>query len=156
MTISDRPATRVVCLDRDDRVLLVHWYDRVSGQDLWEPPGGGLDPGETPLQAARRELTEETGLPGAAVQDLAVEVERDFTWLGVRYVKTEPFFLARFATSRPWVDPGALTREERAAYLGCLWARELPATVEPPNLAAVIQRLTALGRPSRLPPASGG
>lgn len=145
MTTSDRPAARVVCLDRDGRVLLMHWYDRVSGQEVWEPPGGGLDPGETPLRAARRELTEETGLPGAAVQDLAVAVERDFTWLGVRYVKTESFFLARFATSRPHVAPGALTQEERAAYLGCLWTRELPAGVEPPSLATVIRRLTALG-----------
>jgi 8-oxo-dGTP pyrophosphatase MutT (NUDIX family) len=145
MTTGDRPAARGVCLDRDDRVLLLHWHDRVSGQDLWEPPGGGLDPGETPLRAARRELTEETGLPGAAVQDLAVEVERDFTWLGVRYVKTESFFLARFATSRPQVTPGALTEEEREAYLGCLWTRELPTAVEPPTLATVIQRLTTLG-----------
>lgn len=145
MTTSDRPAARVVCLDRDGRVLLMHWHDRVSGQDVWEPPGGGLDPGETPLQAARRELTEETGLPGAAVRDLAVEVERDFTWLGVRYVKTESFFLARFATSRPRVTPGALTPEEREAYLGCRWTREPPAGVEPPSLATVIQRLTAPG-----------
>jgi 8-oxo-dGTP pyrophosphatase MutT (NUDIX family) len=145
LTTSDRPAARVVCLDRDGRVLLMHWHDRVSGQDVWEPPGGGLDPGETPLQAARRELTEETGLPGAAVRDLAVEVERDFTWLGVRYVKTESFFLARFATSRPRVTPGALTPEEREAYLGCLWTREPPAGVEPPSLATIIRCLTTPG-----------
>ncbi|MGN9787312.1 NUDIX hydrolase [Nonomuraea sp. ZG12] len=144
MTTSDRPAARVVCLDRDGRVLLMHWHDRVSGLDVWEPPGGGLDPGETPLEAARRELTEETGLPGAAVQDLAVEVGRDFSWLGVRYVKTESFFLARFPASRPQVTPGALTQEEREAYLGCRWTRRLPAGVEPPTLATVIRQLTTL------------
>ncbi|WP_336210004.1 NUDIX hydrolase [Nonomuraea sp. LPB2021202275-12-8] len=143
MSTSDRPAARVICLDREDRVLLLHWHDRVSGADVWEPPGGGIDPGETPLQAARRELTEETGLPGSSVQDRSVEVARDFTWLGVRYVKTESFFLARFDHSRPPVDPGALTPEEREAYLGCLWARELPAGVEPPGLAKVVERLTA-------------
>lgn len=59
MGTSRRPAARVVCLDRDGRVLLMHWYDPISGTDVWEPPGGGLDPGETPLEAARRELAEE-------------------------------------------------------------------------------------------------
>lgn len=32
--------------------------------NLWLPPGGKLDEGETPLQGARRELYEETGLVG--------------------------------------------------------------------------------------------
>jgi 8-oxo-dGTP pyrophosphatase MutT (NUDIX family) len=143
----DRPAARVVCLDRDGRVLLMHWHDRVSRMDVWEPPGGGLDPGETALEAARRELTEETGLPGSAVLDRFVAVERDFTWYGVRYVKTEPFYLARFDEARPDVDPGALTDEERAAYLGYAWAEELPEGVEPPELAKVVERLTSADRP---------
>lgn len=143
MSAADRPAARVVCLDRDGRVLLLHWYDRVEDEDLWEPPGGGIDPGETPLEAARRELTEETGLPGTAVADHWVEVERDFRWLGVHYRKTERFYLARFDAARPPVAPAALTGEERDAYLGHLWAAELPARVEPPALARVIRRLTA-------------
>ncbi|SDK91158.1 NUDIX domain-containing protein [Nonomuraea jiangxiensis] len=140
---TDRPAARVVCLDRDGRVLLMHWYDQIARKDLWEPPGGGIDPGETALEAARRELTEETGLPGSAVRERFVEVRRDFWWLGVRYVKTEPFFLARFDEPRPAVDPGELTEEERLAYLGYEWAEELPAAVEPPDLAAVVAALTA-------------
>ena len=141
--VNARPAARVVCLDRDGRVLLMHWHDKVSGVEVWEPPGGGIDPGETPLQAARRELAEETGLPGSAVEDRWVAVDRDFPWLGVRYVKTERFYLARFAAARPPVDPGALTDEEREAYLGSLWAERLPGGVQPPELAKVIERLTS-------------
>jgi 8-oxo-dGTP diphosphatase len=42
----------------DRHLLLV--FDRFRGQ--WELPGGRIDPGETPLQAAVRELHEESGL----------------------------------------------------------------------------------------------
>ncbi|MET7330215.1 NUDIX domain-containing protein [Nonomuraea sp. NPDC005650] len=140
---SDRPAARVVCLDRDGRVLLMHWYDPVSRLHVWEPPGGGIDAGETALEAARRELGEETGLPASAVRERFVEVTRDFSWLGVRYVKTEPFFLAMFDGARPEVVPGELTEEEREVYRGYAWVEELPDSVEPPELAEVIAKLTA-------------
>ena len=142
---SDRPAARVVCMDADGRVLLLRWRDHVSDEAIWEPPGGGIDPGETPLEAAIRELTEETGLPGAAVSDRFVPVHRDFTWLGVRYVKTEPFYLACFTGRTPEVDPGELTEEEARAYLGYRWFApdELPHGLQPPELAEVIAELTA-------------
>jgi ADP-ribose pyrophosphatase len=49
-------------VDEKNRVLLVHQYRLPAGQKLWELPAGRLDPGENALQAARRELKEETGL----------------------------------------------------------------------------------------------
>jgi 8-oxo-dGTP pyrophosphatase MutT (NUDIX family) len=61
-----RPAVRVVCLDQRQRLLLLRWRDPADGSYVWEPPGGGVEPGEQPIDAARRELQEETGLPGAA------------------------------------------------------------------------------------------
>jgi G:T/U-mismatch repair DNA glycosylase/ADP-ribose pyrophosphatase YjhB (NUDIX family) len=55
-----RPAVRAVVLDPADRVLLVRfeWPDKT----VWAPPGGGVEPGETPEQAIVRELSEECGL----------------------------------------------------------------------------------------------
>ena len=44
----------------DGRVLVIH-HRRIG---IWVPVGGELEPGETPLEAARRELHEETGLAG--------------------------------------------------------------------------------------------
>jgi 8-oxo-dGTP pyrophosphatase MutT (NUDIX family) len=43
-----------------DKVLVIH-HKRLG---VWLPPGGELHPGETPLEAAVRELLEETGLTG--------------------------------------------------------------------------------------------
>ena len=40
---------------------------------VWLPPGGELNPGETPLEAARRELFEETGLSGSFPQLSAID-----------------------------------------------------------------------------------
>jgi len=45
---------------RGDRVLVIE-HRRLR---TWLPVGGELSAGETPLEAARRELGEETGLPG--------------------------------------------------------------------------------------------
>lgn len=49
-------------MDGEGRVLLVQ--HRKHGRDYWLLPGGGVEPGETLLGAARRELLEETGLAG--------------------------------------------------------------------------------------------
>ena len=43
------------------RILLVRQYRMPARTYLWELPAGRLDPGETPLRAAKRELEEETG-----------------------------------------------------------------------------------------------
>ncbi|MGH9620394.1 MAG: NUDIX hydrolase, partial [Bryobacteraceae bacterium] len=48
-------------LDADQRVLLVKQFRLPAEQEMWELPAGRIDPGESPLQAAQRELREETG-----------------------------------------------------------------------------------------------
>jgi len=45
----------------DGRLLLVRQYRHAAGRSLWELVAGGIEQGETPNEAARRELTEETG-----------------------------------------------------------------------------------------------
>jgi ADP-ribose pyrophosphatase len=51
----------MMAVDEKKRVLLVRQYRLPAEKQLWELPAGRLDPGEKPLQAAKRELVEETG-----------------------------------------------------------------------------------------------
>jgi len=51
----------MMAVDEKKRVLLVRQYRLPADQYLWELPAGRLDPGETPIKAAKRELIEETG-----------------------------------------------------------------------------------------------
>jgi ADP-ribose pyrophosphatase len=51
----------MMAVDEKKRILLVRQYRLPAEKYLWELPAGKVDPGETPLQAAKRELAEETG-----------------------------------------------------------------------------------------------
>jgi 8-oxo-dGTP pyrophosphatase MutT (NUDIX family) len=140
-----RPAARVLCLDHQGRVLLLRWRDPIDHTVFWEPPGGGIEPGESPIAAARRELTEETGLPAEAVHERSIVVQRNFRWNGQRFSGPETFFLGRV----PDADvPGAtgLTEDEDGAMMGYHWfTRAELATwrepLEPPELHAILNDL---------------
>lgn len=58
-------------VDKKNRILLVKQYRLPVEDYLWEIPAGRLDPGETPLQAAKRELVEETGYKAKKWEKLA-------------------------------------------------------------------------------------
>ncbi len=59
-------------VDAKNRVLLVRQYRLPADQYLWELPAGKIDEGETALQAAKRELVEETGLRAKKWKKLAL------------------------------------------------------------------------------------
>ena len=59
--VRHRGSAVMMAVDDKKRILLVRQYRLPAGRYLWELPAGSVDPGEKPLQTARRELIEETG-----------------------------------------------------------------------------------------------
>ena len=58
-----RRAARVILLDEQDRVLLIRGHDQDQPErSWWFTIGGGIDAGESALEAALREVHEETGI----------------------------------------------------------------------------------------------
>jgi ADP-ribose pyrophosphatase len=64
-------AVAIVAVDADGMVALVRQRREAARKHLVELPAGTLEPGETPLETARRELEEETGLTGGDWRELA-------------------------------------------------------------------------------------
>ena len=65
-----RIAAYGVILD-GDRMLLAHWNE--GGRSGWTLPGGGIDPGEDPVDAVVREIAEETGYRAGAGDLLGID-----------------------------------------------------------------------------------
>jgi 8-oxo-dGTP pyrophosphatase MutT (NUDIX family) len=118
----ERDAVRVVLTDAGQRILLFHARTADSG-DWWELPGGGIEPGESYLDAAVRELREETGL-SLDPDDVGPPAwRRDATWhsRGVRRLQHEVVVLARIAADRPDIIDGGRTATELEDYVGSRW-----------------------------------
>ena len=143
-----RPSARIICLDSQGRILLLRFRDPFDGSIKWEPPGGGIEAGETPLGAARRELVEETDLPGELIEPSPVEIPRAFRWNGRDHQHTEWFYLARIPKTD--VRPAGLLPEEREQFRGYRWfsleeIRSFPERIEPLELLEIVAELSPVG-----------
>ncbi|MFD4988814.1 NUDIX hydrolase [Streptomyces sp. NPDC058374] len=148
-----RRVARVVLLDPDERVLLLHGHEPDDASvDWWFTPGGGLEGVETHEEAARRELAEETGITDI---ELGPELWRrvcSFTFAGRRWNQDERYYLARTRSSV--TGPTALTELERRTVAGARWwsCEELTRTHEtvyPTRLAELLRTLLDEGAPAR-------
>lgn len=142
-----RPAVFVVALTDDDEVVLVTLDRHTVGTSV-EVPAGGTD-GQDPLEAARRELAEETGL-----------VARDWRQVGTMNALNgvcrapEVVFLATGLEPAPGVHDSAARAEEGIRDVRRVPVREVIDLVgdgtitDGETVAALMLALVALGRVS--------
>src|SRR4051794_12638787 len=144
----EREAVRALVLDRRDRVLLVEFRDE-QGQTWWATTGGGVDEGETPEEALRRELGEEAGLFGFELGPWIWRREHTFAWAGLIWRQAEHIYLVRVEEHEP--APTADLAAEHVRQVRWWTLGELETTQEtvvPARLAFYLRRLLADGPPA--------
>lgn len=151
-----RPCAGVMLLSRDGQVFVGQRLD--STLEAWQMPQGGIDPGEDALEAAYRELWEETGVAREAVEFLAEapeELQYDLpddligkVWKGRWRGQRQRWFLFRLTagdeaidieTAHPefrawrWIDPAELP-QVIVPFKRALYARLLELFADPLGL----------------------
>lgn len=140
-----RRSSRLLIIAPDQEVLLfrfMHQSGALAGQDYWATPGGGVEPGETFEEAARRELFEETGIRAVPVH-LQVE-DREFVLRlpdGESVLAVERFFVVHVADRTvSWDYWTPLEKEVMAEHRW--WSseelRSTDAVVFPENLVSIL------------------
>jgi putative (di)nucleoside polyphosphate hydrolase len=142
-----RPCAGVMLLNREGRVFVGQRLD--STLEAWQMPQGGIDPGEDALEAAFRELWEETGvarhhaeLIAEAPEELQYDLPDDLigkVWKGKWRGQRQRWFLLRFLGKDHDIDIVTAHPEFRAWR----WAApaELPELIVPFKRALYVRLL---------------
>lgn len=108
----DRSQSMVI---RGDRILLVE--HELSGRDFYNLPGGGIEEGETPEQAALRELSEECNVSGKVIRPLTVAYKPDMESRVYTFLVEVP----EDAEAVKGIDPEVSAEEQ--SIIGVKWLR---------------------------------
>lgn len=128
-----RPGAYAILLDGTGHVLLTE-QATADGPDL-QLPGGGLDPGESPLPALTREIREETGHRARLIRRIGAH--RTYVWMGEYGVHGEKLCTIYLGRPGPRLGPPG-EAGHRAVRLPLLAA---VAALGSPGDAAMLARL---------------
>lgn len=123
---------RVLLIDDRDRILLFRDTDPgIPGSHWWITPGGGIDPDESDLEAAVRELEEEAGLVVREDQLLGpVLVRRVLHGYTDVLIDQEDAFYACWVPGFEVSDAGHTEEERLTMTAHHWWAREELASTD--------------------------
>ena len=138
-----RSVARVLLFDERGRLLLLFDPDPVRG-GYWYPPGGRIEAGEAPEQAARRELGEEIGLDKVNLGPVVLRRRARFTYGGQRLDQDEWHLVGSVESTA--VGAGRPGDNEAAAVAAHRWwsLSELRGSDErffPEGLVEIVERL---------------
>lgn len=141
---------KLLLVDEDGCVLLIHAKDPQTAAECWYPVGGGIEQGETPQQAAAREAYEETGLAELPPGRWVWRREHIYEFDGRSIEVHEKWLLHTVDRFEP--APAQLTESETRSVLGFRWwqAQELTETAEtvfPPRLGNLLTDVLTNGVP---------
>jgi 8-oxo-dGTP pyrophosphatase MutT (NUDIX family) len=141
-TQTKREAVRALVVTPGNRVLLLQFREPETGRVHWCPPGGGIEPDETPDECLRRELYEETGFRDTILSAPVWSRDTTFSWAGEQITQRETYHLVRVAWFQP-TPRGNPEPTETEAFLGFRWwpVAAIAESVEvfvPPNLAGLL------------------
>jgi 8-oxo-dGTP pyrophosphatase MutT (NUDIX family) len=138
-----RIGARVLLLDRNDQVLLIHARDPDQPEHhWWELPGGRAESGETLPDSARREVAEETGIVLDHIGPHLWDRETRFHYRGRDHHRRESVYLARITHTAPTLRPRHTANEKAGLIEQRWWTQpELAACQDkllPPNLPTLL------------------
>lgn len=134
-----RACAGIMLVNMDGLVFVGQRIDKAPENDAWQMPQGGIDKGETPREAALRELTEETGISVDLVDVIAESAEELYydlpkelmgkIWGGKYRGQRQTWFLMRFKGEDSDVDIAT----EHAEFSKWQWVSpaQLPQLIVP-------------------------
>lgn len=141
-----RPCVGLALFNRDGLVFLGRRANRSQREHVapgheWQMPQGGIDPGEQPLQAAYRELREETNVgtvsllaeaPDWLNYDLPREIGKE-AWRGRYRGQSQKWFAFRFEGEEGEIDIASPAGGHKAEFDAWRWAplAEAPELIIP-------------------------